>query len=266
MKLIVALSALLLLITGKANATGSCPLVTLDFDTLSAGDYVTNQLKAAFGVTISATSNNGFTPNGAARIFDSAVPTGGDTDLGSPNEVCVGGGPGVGQGGVPGSQYENCEPLNKVLIIQTGKQNENDPPNDNRFGGTITFVFDVPSFIQDLAILDIDENNPVKVKVSQSREDEEHFSFRCKFISCGCLLLTLLIRLTQVTTNDNDEMEFTTATTKDNGLLRLSINIGNVKTLVVTFPGSGAIAEVNYTRCDPGTHTPAPAELFVFCC
>ena len=55
------------------------------------------------------------------RIFDTSNPgtvEAGDPDLGSPNEKCNGGGPGVGLGREPGSTGENCKPLEYALIVQ----------------------------------------------------------------------------------------------------------------------------------------------------
>ena len=89
-----------------------CPYISLDFEGLPRGDYVTNQLLGSHSVVISAVGGNGqYTPGGAARVFDTNVTGGsdGDPDLGSPNAGC--GGPGVGTGGAPGSSFENCAAL-----------------------------------------------------------------------------------------------------------------------------------------------------------
>jgi hypothetical protein len=48
-------------------------------------------------------------------IFDSRNTTGGDTDLGTPNQSF--GGPGVGRGGEVGQPYENPVALGNVLIV-----------------------------------------------------------------------------------------------------------------------------------------------------
>ena len=89
----------------------------------------------AYGVVISAVAlNRGYTPGGAARIFDTAQPGGfnGDTDLGSPNELCSPSGPGEGAGGAPDSNYANCDPQGMVLIIQ---ESNKAIPDDNAGGG-----------------------------------------------------------------------------------------------------------------------------------
>ena len=63
---------------------------------------------------------------------------GDDPDLGAPNEACPGGGPGVGAGGSPASDFPNCDPIGNVLMIQ----NENDSePDDSPDGGCIVIEF-----------------------------------------------------------------------------------------------------------------------------
>lgn len=97
-------------------------------------------------MTVGATSNGGYTPDGQARIFDTSTQNSEDPDLGSPNQQCSPSGPGVGKGGIPGAPGENCEPQGNVLIIQESytKPNGsfNSEPDDNVFGGSITFSFD----------------------------------------------------------------------------------------------------------------------------
>jgi uncharacterized repeat protein (TIGR01451 family) len=76
----------------------------------------------------------------AAMIFDSNNPSGGDPDLGSPNETCDFPGPGIGAGGEKGQPFENCpldtaggEPLNNVLIISEDLD-PTDPDDSGRRG------------------------------------------------------------------------------------------------------------------------------------
>ncbi len=51
----------------------------------------------------------------AAIIFNSAQPTGGDFDLGTPHQDF--GGPGIGAGGSAGSPHENKRPLGNLLVV-----------------------------------------------------------------------------------------------------------------------------------------------------
>ena len=71
------------------------------------------------GLVLNASGGVGTLP----RLFDTFNPrgpngSGGDADLGSPNESCPVPGPGIGQGGALGEIGENCEPLGNVLIVQ----------------------------------------------------------------------------------------------------------------------------------------------------
>lgn len=147
----------------------------LNFDSLHAGEYVTTQLKAEFGVTVQATlsdgASSGFTPNNAARVFDTTNPLADapndDLDLGSPNEGCRGGGPGVGAGGAPGSPYENCVPLGNVLIIQ---EEDTAEPDDNSAGGFLTFRFSDNVFVKTVTLFDIDDHGQAFVEVRVTRD------------------------------------------------------------------------------------------------
>jgi hypothetical protein len=144
-----------------------CPIVNLDFSTLDPGEYITGQLADTYGVTIKARGKKkgGYTPGGAARVFDTNYPGDGrngigDPDLGSPNESC--GGPGKGYGGEMGSQYENCIPLNNVLVIQDRDQAQ---WSDNCGGGYIEFRFTDKVFIKELALLDIEDRQGAEATI-----------------------------------------------------------------------------------------------------
>ncbi len=124
-------------------------------DKLNNGDYIRWEWHDAFGMEISAdTTRDGYTPYGSARIYDTATINGEDPDLGSPNERCRGGGPGMGEGGEPDQPGENCIAQGNVVIIQESNKPE---PDDNAFGGIIRVRFDPPvkEFLS-VALLDID--------------------------------------------------------------------------------------------------------------
>ncbi|WP_299614391.1 tandem-95 repeat protein [uncultured Tateyamaria sp.] len=101
----------------------------IDFNALAAGTVVDNAFSAD-GVTISATGGAD-----QAMIFDTANPTGGDGDLASTN-------------------------LNNALIIS--EDGDSSDPDDNGSGGTLTFAFDEPAFINRLTFLDIEEGAEVR--------------------------------------------------------------------------------------------------------
>ena len=71
-------------------------------------------------------------------------------------------GPGIGEGGIPGTKGENCEPLGNVLIIQ---QLDVAIPNDNVDGGEIVFDFFTPAkMVYTMGFLDIDYATTVEVE------------------------------------------------------------------------------------------------------
>lgn len=90
---------------------------------------------------------SGFNPSlgnvNAAVVFDSANPTGGDQDLGTPHTDF--GGPGVGSGGQQGSPNENNTALGKILIVDehlvTGQGGLVVDPDDASVAG-VTLEFD----------------------------------------------------------------------------------------------------------------------------
>jgi hypothetical protein len=188
-----------------------CPLKHLDFEGLSRGQYIHDELKESFGVVITATAaRGGYIPGGAARVFNTS-DTGGKYDLGSPNESC--GGPGKGIGGRQGSAYENCEPLGNVLIIQ---ESNTLTPEGNAGGGTINFDFVHPANVREIAILDIDDNEIVQVQVMKS---------------------------------DGSIEDILTESTGDNGVYRLRLAVDMATQVKVIFPSSGAVAYLNYEMC-----------------
>lgn len=118
MKLATAATAVLFLASTTAHAA------IIDFEGFSAGDVLTgltNLEVDGVGYDVTVDSNGS---NDIAMIFDTANPTGGDTDLAAPFND--------GMGGTlsPG----------KVLIISQDGSTTN--PNDEGKGGSITFTFD----------------------------------------------------------------------------------------------------------------------------
>ena len=113
--------------------TPSICLPTLDFEyngvgqKTSAGDRAAN-LWANLGIAVS-TSNS----NKPAMLFDTANPTGGDTDLANDVE-------------------------GMVLIIS--EDNDSSDPDDNAGGGTITIEFTDPVKMYSFGLLDLEESRP----------------------------------------------------------------------------------------------------------
>ena len=136
----------------------SCTPVVIDFETagdgknLNGGEYVKDEWKLGYGLTITARGRGGgYTPDDKPRLFDSANP-GDYRQLGSPNTRCTRRGPGSGSGGWPGADGENCDPLGLVLIIQ---DSDTTYGKDYPRGGSIYFAFDEPTAVTSIGLLDI---------------------------------------------------------------------------------------------------------------
>ena len=139
---------------GQVSACGLDTMYTcvaectvIDFNTdenglpLAAGTHITTQLA---GLGISSISVNGGINEG--WIFDSSNPTGGDDDLGTPNQQY--GGPGIGSHGAT-----NTTSLGNLLIIQenTGA------PDDNGSGGVITMNLNGYPTVNSITFVDGEE-------------------------------------------------------------------------------------------------------------
>jgi len=94
-----------------------CPRIDLDFSTLGAGGYVSDQLNADYGVTVSASGagTSGYTPGDAARVL------------------------GTGMSGI-----------DNVIMIQSSTTSM---PKWNENGGSITINFAQPVELENIGIL-----------------------------------------------------------------------------------------------------------------
>ena len=121
--------------TWEYTATGTAATLQtiIDFDGLPAGTIV-NEAYQDLGVMISTNDP----VNHPAMIFDSAAPTGGDTDLATS----------------PGYGTNNDIAQGNILIIS--EDGDESDPDDNAAGGTIIFDFDGPVRINMIDLLDID--------------------------------------------------------------------------------------------------------------
>jgi hypothetical protein len=199
--------------------TDTCALV-LNFDkdangnNLPAGTKINNQWAAA-GIVISANNDRNNGPD-QAILFNSAAPTGGDPDLGTPNQAY--GGPGIGNGG-----STNTVPEGMLLIIAENITDNNndglvDNPDDEAQGGTISFQFTNTAVrVDTMVFIDIDDNQATTITVEKS---------------------------------DNSTVTFVLPDAGDNGRVTAFINESDVVALHVNFSGSGGIAGLYY--CDDG--------------
>jgi hypothetical protein len=164
--------------------------------------------------TLSVVNNNG--PQ-SLLIFDSSNPTGGDPDLGSPNETCPGGGPGIGTGGEVGQPGENCVPLGNLLVIaedilDAGGDGLVDDPDDDLDGGEITFTWNSPTSPKRIVIMDIDSES-ASVTVEKN-------------------LLTVTVNATDLGNNSAQTIDLSDYPATDR--------------MIVRFSSSGAVAEIEY--------------------
>jgi hypothetical protein len=130
-----------------------CPL-HLTFDTTTTGmpfphqaGTIVNAQWFGQGLDISGVTNDPNHPDEVV-LFDTANPTGGDTDL-----VTPGYGPG------------NTEPRGMVIVLADNVEDLNgdglvDDPGDSDGGGTFTFDFSVCATLQSATVLDIDATEP----------------------------------------------------------------------------------------------------------
>lgn len=212
--------------TAPVARAQSCELVTVDFDDLAPGTYVTD---LGAGITVSAIGKGrAHTPGGGAMVFDTSNPicndgiNNGDPDLGSPNESCSPSGPGEGVGGSPTASYPNCEPAGNILVIQERKfQDPSSPcPDDAADGGWIEFEFDTPVSLDMVQFLDVDEGTTPQITVSYQDENARSRT-----------------AVTKVTW------------TGDNGVITEYPYQDQVSKVSIEYFGSGSVAKIGYYSC-----------------
>ena len=198
-------------------------LPSIDFDSdaigngLTRGETVIDQW-AAWGVHVTTHDP----VNHPAMIFDSAQPTGGDRDLGSPNESF--GGPGIGSGGSSTSSFANSIAQNNVLIIS--EDNDASDPDDNASGGTFVFTFDNAVMLDEIRLLDINEGESAFVRL---------------YDAAGNLV----------------QSDSASGASGGNGFYVVDLSASGVARMEVQLTGSGAITDVIFCRA---SHTPNAAQ------
>ncbi|MCO6459234.1 MAG: hypothetical protein J5I93_28325 [Pirellulaceae bacterium] len=189
----------------------------VNFDADSAGTPLPrgttiNDQYAAWGLHVSSNVRFG------AMIFDSSRPTGGDPDLGTPNQSF--GGPGVGTGGQRGATGENALPLGNILIVS--EDGDASDPDDNYGPGALIFRWDQPVRVDSIQILDVDYSS------TQNRIEA--------LDAAGQSLGT-----------------FPIANAGNNGLQRITLNLPQVTTLRVNVALGGAVTELRFARVHGST-------------
>ena len=105
-----------------------------------------DKLKDACGLTVMATEDGN--PR-EITIVDSSDPS--DTSLGAPNEECASPGPGEGDGGEVGSDFENCDEQGNLMVIDGGSS------------GCLKYSFMTPVRLVGMGLLDIQDSATITV-------------------------------------------------------------------------------------------------------
>jgi hypothetical protein len=135
--------------------------VCIEFEEFETGELI-DVITTPWG-DVRVDSRTGRNPDkNASMVFDSGDPTRFDQDLGSPNTDF--GGPGTGAGGAAGSPYRLDKEQGKVMILTRNFVSE--IPNDDEFGGIVTFDF---SSVEDgvtlhsMEIVDIEKPSLIEI-------------------------------------------------------------------------------------------------------
>lgn len=123
-------------------------------------------------------SNNGFGPielqgfqgtcnEQAAVILDSSNPTGGNYDLGTPNQTF--GGPGIGKGGEDGSLFANDSMLGNMLVLHDQcdelSSGSVDNPSDSEERGEYVFTFPETVTLTGYTVVDTDKRDEHNITI-----------------------------------------------------------------------------------------------------
>ncbi len=134
----------------------------MDFDTDSAGVPIlagqdVSSAYTGFGVDIIVWPTMAMNYLGVPTAFGSDAPTGGDWDLGTPNQDF--GGPGIGAGGESGAPGQNDTALGNLLISAENTVDADgdgliDDPDDEADGAWFEFFFDEPTCVFGFTLID----------------------------------------------------------------------------------------------------------------
>ena len=198
----------------------------IDFNGLTEGQIV-DQITLGGGTIDVFGTNPTFPGTNAAMIFDSSCSggcTGDDPDLGSPNQTCPGGGPGIGLAGEVGEPTANCAPLGNVLIISEDLDG-GDPDDADNVGEAIDFDFTglgSAVTLKSMTIMDVEAEEP---------------NATVELFDSGDSLIAM----------------FELDTTGDNGVRTEGLGpTSGVAKMKVTLNGSGAIDNIVLERCGNG--------------
>ncbi|NJN21028.1 MAG: hypothetical protein HC812_07355 [Leptolyngbya sp. RL_3_1] len=205
--------------------------VTIDFEELAAGTYLTGNEWADYGVKITVASNRQ-RRNGSGdlplRLFDSDCVA--RVTSGNPLPKCTGGDNDLATGSAFGTA-----PQGNVLIIQednSRSSNRDDlgAPDDDVHGGLITFWFDQAVSIGSFGFLDFDDRDRGEgyIYAYTGADDTE------AAVTFNLSDLSYLVNMDF--TGDNSLREFD------------GFGEATYSRLEVKYPGSGAITHLQYTQ------------------
>jgi len=146
-----------LMMSSSALAQDECP--TLDFDQDAYGNEIQagqdlSEAYGAWGIHLTVWNTQDMSSTGLGIAFDSSNPSGGDYDLGTPNESY--GGPGIGSGG-----ESNDTALGNLLIsaenfIDADGDGLIDDPDDDVNGAWFDWTFDTPVCVLGVDLIDVE--------------------------------------------------------------------------------------------------------------
>lgn len=147
----------------------SSPCVTVDFDTTPLGTGIDAGLDVettygGYGLTIATFDNTGKTAS-TGITFDSSDPTGGDVDLGTPNEAY--GGPGESSDGSGASN--DTDQYNVLIRAEDTVDGDGDrlvdDPDDHADGALFEFTWLRPQNMDTVVLLDVESAEvPAKIR------------------------------------------------------------------------------------------------------
>lgn len=166
------------LVAGLSACLFSSSLALADgvqFEELATGEIVSS-VTSMYGTGPIYVSgyNSRFPEKNSAVIFDTANPSGGDQDLGTPNSDF--GGPGQGSGGSQGSPNQNDTLLGKVLIIAEDLVLDDqgrvaDPDDEANNSGILSFDYTALGTVtlHTLQYMDVEESQIAVAKLYDSQ-------------------------------------------------------------------------------------------------
>lgn len=209
------------------------PEQVLGFDDLPAGTVLAQAFTASGFGPVRVHAFNPFlgVAANAALVFDTAFPTGGDFDLGSPNASF--GGPGVGAGGASGP-FQNDVPRGRVLIVA---ENLNDWEGD----GLVNSPDDLNAAATQAAMLDFDFELVGPVTIHGLTIVDVEASELPPILTCydadGVVLASLVL-----------------PATGDNGVEDVDLGgIRGVRAMEIQMRGSGAVDDVRFSAEGSGS-------------